>query len=45
MEPQEFGRIRFFGKVEELGGKIVRVVTLDDGTTIHNAFPDRGYKE
>lgn len=45
IEHQEFGRIRFFGKVEELGGKILRVVTLDDRTTIHNAFPDRGYKK
>jgi len=26
-------------------GKHLRVVTLGDGETIHNAFPDRGFKE
>jgi hypothetical protein len=25
--------------------RVLRVVTLDDGETIHNAFFDRGYRE
>ena len=28
----------------ELEGRILRVVTLEDRLTIHNAFPDRGFK-
>ena len=43
-EVQPDGRIRFWGKVEELGAKYLRVVTLEDGVTIHNAFIDRGFK-
>lgn len=39
----EDGRIRYYGYVESLG-KWVRVVTLDDGETLHNAFPDRRFK-
>jgi hypothetical protein len=30
--------------VPELG-KHLRIVTLEDGETVHNAFPDRGFKE
>jgi hypothetical protein len=30
--------------VPECGGRILRVVTLDDGVTIHNAFFDRRFK-
>jgi hypothetical protein len=44
VERQENNRLRFWGKIEELEGKVLRVVTLDDKVTIHNAFPDRGYK-
>jgi hypothetical protein len=43
-EPQEHNRFRYWGAIEELGGKFLRVVTLEDKTTIHNAFPDRGFK-
>jgi hypothetical protein len=43
-EPQERNRYRFWGRIEELEGRIVRVITLEDKTTIHNAFPDRGFK-
>ena len=28
----------------ELAGRILRVVTLEDGDTIHNAFPDRNFR-
>jgi hypothetical protein len=44
VEQQEGNRFRFWGIVEELEGKVLRVVTLEDKKTIHNAFPDRGYK-
>lgn len=43
-EPQEGNRHRFWGRIEELGGRILRVITLEDKVTIHNAFPDRGFK-
>ena len=42
-EVQQDGRIRFWGYVEELPGKPLRVVTLEDGRTLHNAFPDSGF--
>lgn len=41
---QPEGRVRYWGYVEELK-KYLRVVTLEDGETIHNAFPDRDYRE
>ena len=43
-EPQEHNRYRFWAAIAELEGRILRVVTLEDKTTIHNAFPDRGFK-
>ena len=42
-EPQEQNRFRFWGIIDELGGHVLRVVTLEDKKTIHNAFPDRGF--
>jgi hypothetical protein len=44
VEPQEHNRFRFWGAVPELGDRILRVITLNDKKTIHNAFPDRGFK-
>jgi hypothetical protein len=44
VEPQEQNRYRFWGRIEELEGRILRVVTLADRQTIHNAFPDRGFE-
>ena len=43
VEPQEHNRFRFWGSIDELDGRILRVVTLEDKRTIHNAFPDRRY--
>ena len=43
-EPQEKNRFRFWGAIAELGGRVLRVVTLEDRVTIHNAFPDRSFK-
>jgi hypothetical protein len=43
-EAQEQNRHRFWGRVEELGGRYLRVVTLADKVTIHNAFLDRRFR-
>ena len=44
IERQEHNRFRFWGEINELEGRILRVITLDDKKTIHNAFPDRRFK-
>ncbi|GAB4506189.1 MAG: hypothetical protein Kow00123_03270 [Anaerolineales bacterium] len=41
---QPDGRIRYWAFIPELG-KYLRVVTLEDGETVHNAFPDRDFDE
>ena len=38
----EDGRIRHWVWIEELK-RYLRVVTLEDGVTVHNAFPDRRF--
>ena len=40
---QDDGRIRHWLFVPELN-RYLRIVTLEDGVTIHNAFPDRRFK-
>jgi hypothetical protein len=42
-EEQQGGRIRYWVYIEE-AHKYLRVVTLRDGETVHNAFFDRGFK-
>ena len=42
-EIQADGRIRKWKKIAE-EGKVLRVVLLPDGETVHNAFFDRGFK-
>ncbi len=37
-------RVRFWAQVPELDGRVLRVVTLADQRTIHNAFPDRRFR-
>ena len=44
VEKQEGNRYRFWAAIEELNGRYLRVVTLEDKLTIHNAFLDRGFK-
>lgn len=44
VEKQENNRYRFWGTVDELEGRVLRVVTLKDKRTIHNAFPDRRFR-
>lgn len=41
---QEDGRIRKWGFVKE-EGKYLRIILLEDGETVHNAFFDRNFKE
>ena len=44
-EVQRNGRIRFWGEVPFRDStRVLRVVTLEDGETIHNAFFDRGFR-
>lgn len=45
VEPQEGNRFRYWGEIDELGDRILRVITLADQKTIHNAFPDRRFKK
>jgi hypothetical protein len=45
---QADGRIRWWGHVidpRDGQERVLRVVTLEDGQTLHNAFFDRGYRE
>ena len=45
---QSDGRIRHWGQVslpQDQKTRILRVVTLEDGATLHNAFFDRDYRE
>ena len=47
-EEQPDGRLRFWGEVtlaDEAARRYLRVVTLKDGETIHNAFFDRRFRE
>lgn len=44
VEIQTDGRVRFWATIDELGGRALRVVTLADGVTIHNAFVDRRFR-
>ena len=47
-DAQADGRIRHWGRVtlpDESEARILRVVTLEDGETLHNAFIDRGFRE
>jgi hypothetical protein len=43
VERQENNRWRFWAPIAELDGRFLRVITLEDRETIHNAFPDRGF--
>lgn len=44
-EFQNDGRIRRWAFIPEAEGKYLRIIILDDGETIHNAFFDRSFKE
>ena len=42
---QSDGRIRLWARVREANNRILRVVLLEDGDTVHNAFFDRSFRE
>ena len=44
-EIQKDKRIRIWGKIKDADGKYLRVILLEDGITLHNAFFDRTFKE
>ena len=44
-EVQKDGRIRRWVRISELNGRVLRVILLEDGETVHNAFFDRSFKE
>jgi len=41
---QDDGRVRRWVAVPEAKGRILRVVLLSDGETVHNTFFDRSFK-
>ena len=41
---QQDGRVRKWGYIEEVG-KYLRIILLEDGETLHNAFFDRDFQE
>lgn len=43
-ETQSDGRIRKWAKIPEVD-KYLRVILLEDGETVHNAFFDRSFEE
>lgn len=45
---QDDGRVRHWGNILLPDGaeeRILRVITLEDGVTLHNAFLDRNFRE
>lgn len=44
VERQEDNRWRFWAPIAELDGPSLRAITLEDRSTIHNAFSDRGFQ-
>ncbi|MEN8254222.1 MAG: hypothetical protein ABFR33_02020 [Verrucomicrobiota bacterium] len=44
-EIQADGRIRRWGKIEEAENRYLRIILLEDGETVHNAFFDRSFRE
>jgi hypothetical protein len=44
-EVQADGRIRRWARIVEMENRALRVILLEDGETVHNAFFDRSFKE
>jgi hypothetical protein len=42
---QRDGRIRRWARIPEMGNRVLRVVLVPDGETVHNAFFDRTFRE
>ena len=41
---QPDGRIRLWASISEMDNRFLRVIVLEDGETVHNAFFDRRFK-
>ena len=44
-EIQSDRRIRRWARIAEMDNRVLRVILLEDGETVHNAFFDRNFKE
>ncbi len=44
-EIQSDGRIRRWARISDFENRALRVILLEDGKTVHNAFFDRNYEE
>jgi hypothetical protein len=44
-ERQSDGRIRRWARIAAMDNRALRVILLEDGETVHNAFFDRDFKE
>lgn len=42
-EVQANDRISYWRNIETAEGRVLRVITLEDGETVHNAFFDRNF--
>ena len=42
---QTDGRIRRWVRILEMGNRALRVILMEDGKTVHNAFFDRDFEE
>jgi len=41
---QEDIRIRLWAPIQEMEGKFLRVILLEEGETVHNAFLDKSFR-
>lgn len=41
---QSDGRLRRWAQIKEMENRYLRVILLEDGETVHNAFFDRGFQ-
>jgi len=44
-ERQSDGRIKRWVRIQEMNNRALRIILLEDGETVHNAFFDRDFKE
>lgn len=44
-ETQADGRIRRWARIADFENRVLRVILLEDGVTIHNAFFDRDFEQ
>ncbi|TVQ19537.1 MAG: hypothetical protein EA367_11325 [Leptolyngbya sp. DLM2.Bin15] len=43
-QAQSNGRISHWAVIPDYGDRVLRVITLEDGETIHNAYFDRNFR-